>query len=333
MERTTAILDIPAATFLPGLIQRAAEMEFSVQDTPRGKAVELYYGTLEVIDTGERTTVELISSDATRLLGLRDTLTWHLDQVGLKHCITWAKMRTAGANPANLTLGHVVRVTEVSPNFTRVRLAGNYTRFLEGGLHFRLLMGPTGLGWPSCDDTGGTIWPGGVEAWHRPAYTVRDICPEGRWIDFDIFRHEGGRVNDWAALLTMGEEVGITGPGGTGHVDAPWVGLLGDETALPAIARMIRGAPASSRGEAVILVPTESDIQPVACPEGISLRWIFRDRGDTLIDAFRMMPIPEGPRYVFFAAEKSDAALAREHAAVVGLKRGEVHALAYWTAD
>ena len=332
MERTTAFLDIPAATFLPGLIQRAAEMEMAVADTPRGKAVELYYGTLEVIDTGPRTRVELVSSDAARLLNLRDTLTWHLDQVGLKHCITWAKMK-AGANPANLALGHVVWVSEISPNFTRVRLAGDYTRFLEGGFHFRLLLGPKELGWPSTDDTGGTVWPGGLAAWNRPVYTVRDICPEGRWIDFDVFRHDGGRANEWIATLEMGEEVGITGPGGTGHVSAPWVGLFGDETALPAVLRMIRGAPEGTRGEAVLLVPTEADIQRVDVPDGITLRWLCRDKGAVLMDAFRDLRLPEGPRYVFYAGEKAEVAEAREHAAAIGLKRGEAHTLVYWTAD
>ncbi|WP_128253153.1 siderophore-interacting protein [Falsirhodobacter deserti] len=329
MERTTACLDVPVGAFLPGLIRRAAELEVEVLDTPRGKSVNLFYGTLEVIETGLRTTVELTSTDGAHLVNLRDTLTWHLDQEGLNHCITWARMR-AGASPANMAVGRVVGASQISPNFTRVRLAGDYTRFLGGGLHFRLLLGPAGLGWPSTDETGGTVWPGGVEVWHRPAYTVRDICPEGRWIEFDIFRHEGGRVNDWAAALTPGEEVALTGPGGTGLTEAAWVGLMGDETALPAIIRMIRGAPEGTRGEAVILVPEQADVQAVECPVGITLRWIFRKNGDTLIDAFRSMQVPEGPRYVYFAAEKAEAADAREHAAKIGLKRGEVHALAYW---
>lgn len=332
MERTTAFLDIPAATFLPGLIQRAAEMEVEVSDTPRGKSVAMYYGTLEVIDTGARVQVELSSTDPVRLLNLRDTLSWHLEQVGLKHCVTWAKMK-AGANPANLALGRVVAVSDVSPNFVRVRLAGDYTRFLEGGFHFRLLLGPKGLGWPTTDETGGTVWPGGVNAWHRPAYTVREICREGRWIDFDVFRHEGGRALDWTTTLRPGDEVGLTGPGGTGHVEAPWVGLLGDETSAPAVIRMIRGCAEGTQGEAVILVPCKADVQEVDCPPGITLRWIFRDKGDTLMDAFRAMQVPEGPRYVYFAAEKAEAAEAREHAAAIGLKRGEVHALAYWARD
>ncbi|QUS36237.1 siderophore-interacting protein [Falsirhodobacter algicola] len=332
MQRTTAFLAIPAATFLPGLIQRATELELAVSDTPRGKSVNMFYGTLEVIDTGPSTTVELTSADGAQLVSLRETLSWHLDQAGLNHCVTWAKMRV-GANPANMALGRVARVLDISPNFRRIRLAGDYTRFLNGGLHFRLLIGPEGADWPTADDTGGTVWPGGVEAWHRPAYTVRDICPEGRWIDFDLFRHEGGRAHDWSGTLSPGQEVGLTGPGGTGLSEAPWIGLFGDETALPAVIRMIRGAPEGTVGEAVILVPTEADIQRVACPPGITLRWALRERGDTLIDAFRAARVPDGPRYVYFASEKAEAAAAREHGAALGLKRGELHALAYWTAD
>ncbi|WP_062762187.1 siderophore-interacting protein [Falsirhodobacter sp. alg1] len=331
MERTTAILDIPAATFLPGLIRRAAEIEAPVQVLDRGTRVQTHYGLLDVFEDGERIQVELSSKDSVNLLYLRDTLDWHLGLEGLKHCITWARMR-AGANPANMVLGHCESVTAVSPSFIRVRVRGDYSRFLDGGLHFRLLIAAKGSDWPYSDETGGTVWPSGVEAWHRPAYTIRHICPHGLWMEFDIFRHEGGRVNDWAATLQEGEEVALTGPGGTGLTEAPWIGLVGDETAMPAIIRMIEGAPLGTQGVATIVVPSAADVQPVSCPEGIQLTWAFRDQGASVMDVFRAMQVPEGPRYVYVAAEKSEAALAREHAKALGLKRGESHALAYWAA-
>ncbi|MCJ8140771.1 siderophore-interacting protein [Falsirhodobacter halotolerans] len=331
MQTTTATLAVPMRDFLPGLKARAAELDYPVTPTARGMSVAMYYGTLEVFEVDRVTTVQITSKDSVELLHLRDTLDWHLDQAGLKHCITWARMR-AGPNPANLAIGRVERVMQISPSFTRVRLGGDYTRFLDGGLHFRLLLGPAGTGWPTTDDTGGTVWPGGVEAWHRPAYTVRKVCPEGSWMEFDIFRHAGGTVNDWADGLRPGDEVALTGPGGTGLTEAPWIGLIGDETALPVIIRMIEGAPAGTQGVATILVPSRADVQTVRTPEGIVLRWAFRDEGATLIEAFRATEVPAGPRYVFFAGEKGEAALAREHGVALGLKRGEIHALAYWTA-
>lgn len=331
MQTTTATLDLPMHVFLPGLEERAKELEYPIHPTDRGVSVAMYYGTLEVFEVDSITTVQLTSKDSVELLHLRDTLDWHLDQAGLKHCITWARMR-AGPNPANLALGRVERVLQISPGFIRVRLGGDYTRFLNGGLHFRLLLGPAGGGWPTTDDTGGTVWPGGVEAWHRPAYTVRKVCPQGTWMEFDIFRHAGGKVNDWATALRPGDEVALTGPGGTGLTDAPWVAFIGDETALPVVIRMIEGAPEATTGVATILVPTRADVQTVKAPAGIEIRWAFREDDVTLIDIFRATEVPDGPRYVFFAGEKAEAALAREHGVKLGLKRGEIHALAYWTA-
>lgn len=329
METTSALLDLPFDMVLPELEHRIRDLGLELSDTADGKSAQMYYGTLTARPEGDFTRFDLASRDGAALLNLRDTLSWHLEQEGVKDRLIWAK-KAGGARPANLVIGQVAAVTALSPSFRRVRVAGDFTRFRANALHFRILMGPEGADWPVSDDTGGTVWQGGIEAWHRPVYTIRAICPDATWIEFDVFLHDGGRVTGWTASLVVGQEIALTGPGGSGISAAPWLGLFGDETAMPVVIRMIEGAAEGAVGVAALLVASKADVQPVACPEGITLTWLFRDQGSSLLDALRAMVLPDGPRYVFFASEGSEAATAREIGAELGLGRKEMHAVAYW---
>lgn len=329
MEITRARLDLPLTETLVLLSARAQLLEVPIVDLPEGKRLMLHYGTIDITG-GDETVFTLTAEDAVHLLNLRDLFVWQMEQDGYRDRILWDRRET-GPRPANFALGVVERVENISPSFRRVRLSGDFGRFREGGLHFRILLGPKGADWPATDDTGGTVWPEGIGAWHRPVYTARRICLEGGWIEFDIFIHEGGRVSEWSRGLKAGHEVGLTGPGGSGVSQAPWLGLAGDETALPVIIRMIEGAPSDAQGSATILVDSEDDVQPVACPPGICLTWTFRNCGGCPLEAFQQMSPPEGPRYMFFAGEKAQAEAARAHAATIGLKRGEFNAVSYWS--
>lgn len=229
-----------------------------------------------------------------------------------------------------MTLGHVAHVFELSPNFRRLRLTGDFRRFLTGGLHFRFMIGPEGAGLP-VETEAGLNWPGGPEAWHRPPYTVRAIDPLGSWIDIDIFLHAGGRVTNWSAGLKPGNPVGLTGPGGGGTIAADWVGLVGDETALPVILRMIQAFPATTCGQAFICVPDPGDVQHTPVPPKLRLIWIIEASGETPLSLLDRLALPASRRSVFFAGEKSQAEAARLWMARAGLTKDECRAAAYWT--
>ena len=56
--------------------------------------------------------------------------------------------------------------------------------------------------------------------------------------------------------------------------DARTVLLAGDETAAPAIARILEDARRELRGVAFIEVPEGGDILPIDAPAGVEVRWL-----------------------------------------------------------
>lgn len=227
-----------------------------------------------------------------------------------------------------LTVATVENVRRVSPSFRRLRLRGDFTAFATGGLHFRFMLGPPGAPLPTPGPEG-LDWPGGAQAWHRPAYTVRALDPGCAWIDVDIFLHDGGRVTAWTETLRGGEEVGLTGPGGGGIGHGGWHGLIGYETALPVVLRMIEALPPDARGRALIRVPHAEDAQKVALPPGFRLDWIT---GTSLPDLLEELSPPASNRFVFFAGEKAEAEQARAWMTARGIEKSESRAAAYWIA-
>jgi NADPH-dependent ferric siderophore reductase len=54
--------------------------------------------------------------------------------------------------------------------------------------------------------------------------------------------------------------------------------LVGDETAAPAIARILEDSPRDARGVAFIEVPSADDMLPIDAPDGVEVHWL--PRGD-----------------------------------------------------
>ncbi|MFC3088064.1 siderophore-interacting protein [Tabrizicola soli] len=237
--------------------------------------------------------------------------------------------------PGNHALAQVVEAQRISPSYTRVTVAGpELARFASGGLHFRLLFGPSGAGWPGVDTNGVTEWPQGAAAWHKPVYTTRKLWnPDGiPHLSFDVFMHEGGHVAGWCSSVGPGTEVVLAGPGGGKTPQhGGWHGFVGDETAVPVISRLLAEMPLDAGGTAVLVVPCAADVQPLDHPRGVSVHWITRDKGGTPLAGLDMLDIPDGPRSVFFAAEAAEAQSARKILAGRGLNKSEISSAAYWT--
>jgi ferric-chelate reductase (NADPH) len=156
---------------------------------------------------------------------------------------------------SNLAGAQVAAVTRISAHFSRVRVVGQgLQRFGDGGLHFRFLLSQTGRApvWPHIAADGRTVWPEGEDALHRPVCTTGALDPAGKWLDFDVFLHDGGRVTDRTYRVAAGDPVGVMGPSGRDIPQAGWIGLFGDETAMPAIARILAALHQTTTGQAYI---------------------------------------------------------------------------------
>ena len=172
---------------------------------------------------------------------LKEAATFHV--VG-RGCVTaqalsWTGPDQVGAYPPNFSLGRVAWVRPLGPDFLRMRIeARDIARLGRDMIHFRIVL-PQAEGmteWPRLSDTGQAVWPQDL---HRPAYTVSAIDVDAGWLETDIFVHDGGRICDFASRTRPGTELGVMGPGGGGVPLAASLLIGGDETAYPALSRII----------------------------------------------------------------------------------------------
>lgn len=331
MTSVTCIFPVPAGPGLDLLCSRAESFGAAVLRGPDGAEIQAARGRITARSVAAGLEIVITSdADADRDI-LRAALDGFAVQGGMAP-LDWRPAEGPARGPGRLIAARLLSRTRISPSYWRVRLEGDFSAFARGGLHFRLLLGPPGADRPVPNEAGGIDWPGGIDAWHRPPYTVRAIGPAAEWIDFDIFIHEGGRVTEWCDEARPGDSVMLTGPGGRGVRQAGWMGMVGDETALPVLLRAIEAAAPAARGQALILITDPADAQPAAPPPGLELRWIVRDGRTGLLDLLRRLQPPPRDRSIFFAGERAEAEAARLHAAETGFGAGEFHAAAYWTA-
>ena len=232
----------------------------------------------------------------------------------------------------------VVGVSDLTPRMRRVTLAGDdLLRFAgEDNLHVRLYFPPEGREpeWPT-RGADGLALPGDPERKpHVRKYTIRRIDAARGLVEVDFVLHEAaGPGSDWAKTARTGTVIGMAGPGGRSAKLVDWLLLAGDETALPAIARILEKLPDGSEGVALIEVEDESDRVSLAAPQGVEIRWLHRDGGaSVLFDAVRQTTIATGrSRFCWAGAEFDTIQAIRKHwRQDCGLDKSEQLAVAYW---
>ncbi|WP_298749965.1 siderophore-interacting protein [uncultured Serinicoccus sp.] len=188
-----------------------------------------------------------------------------------------------------------------------------------------------------------------VPASQRPVirnYTVRayrEHGVDGPELDVDFVVHgseehgDAGPASLWAQRCEVGDEVAIIDEGAIYHPleEAPLL-LAADESALPALAGILRHAPSEARGTAVVEVPHPDDRQALEGPEGIDVRWVVRPAGATpgaaVLAALREVPVPDGPVYAWVAGESDLATAARRHWVRHGIPKKQISFCGYWKA-
>ena len=332
METTTFL--VGSVERVLGIIKaRAKDRSLNLQENHEELMLTLPLGELVANRESNGLRLTLRAEDEMKLHLLQENIDNRLDEVAVALDRQWSRVK-AGSPPPNLTFAAVVSCIRISPSYYRISVIGNsLDRFLHNGLHFRVLFPPNSYEdqWPYISENGRTDWPGGIAEWHRPVYTTRKFDAKSGILQFDVFSHDGGRVSEWCKTLTAGMNVAIMGPGGEWFPEAKWLALFGDETGLPAIARILESLPDSTEAIATIIVPDTRDIQTLTARDGISVRWLTRDKGLTLIDALRELTIPDQERFVWFASERSEVTQAREMLLARGLHKSEIRAASYWT--
>lgn len=196
--------------------------------------------------------------------------------------LTWSKAASRAVLP-NLREAVVVSAENVTPRMRRVRLScADVSPFIGGDMHVRLLVPPKGRPpvWPGHRRDGRIAWPDGEDEILARPYTIRAVDSERRELAIDIFIHESNTVatpgSDFARDARAGDVVALLGPGSGSLPQARSMLMIGDESALPAIARIAAEIPAGTVLRAIIEVHDAAEEQPLPSAGQVDVRWLHR---------------------------------------------------------
>lgn len=282
------------------------------------------YGAVEIGVESGALGISVTSPNETYLFVAKSSVAEHLFEFarGEAFDLSWQ-----GDTPAPVHIPYfretVVRsVHAVTPAMRRIILACEDTaHFDSGGLHVRILIPPAGREpvWPWVGPDSRIIWPSAEDELVRRVYTVRSIDHSRRELAIDVVLHDDSPGSVWARDARPGDRVGVLGPGGGGVVPADWYLLCGDETALPAIARIAASLPATARAAIVIEVADPAEEQAICSDAQIDIAWLHRGGApagstDLLSKAVRGIEMPDtGPLFVFAGCEQTAAREIRRH--------------------
>ena len=184
---------------------------------------------------------------------------------------------------------------------------------------------------------------------HCANYTVADFRPAEMELDIDVVLHRRlsgeleGRVAQWAATAGPGDPVALLDEGLLFNPppDTSTVLLAGDESALPALAGILRSLPPSTTGHAVLEVPAQADIRDLPRPAGLELHWAVRAELDStatpgaaaltaLTGLARTGGFDPTQTYAFLVGESRLATEGRRHLVRQGLAKDRITFCGFW---
>ena len=234
----------------------------------------------------------------------------------------------------------VVSVTDVTPSVRRIVLTGTADAVAAAGPTISLLVprvGDRDPRWPQIARDGRIVWPSGAHGVALRSYTARRQDPAAATVEIDFVLHGDGPAATWAAAAAPGAPLGLAGGGSLGERPAAQVLLAGDETALPAITRILGAADRGTRGLALVEVADAAEEQPVPAPAGVAVRWLHRDgtppgESTLLADAVAALEPFAGPDMFAWVGAESAAvrAIRADLRGRWGLGRAQHHAIGYW---
>ncbi|MFJ4921575.1 siderophore-interacting protein [Streptomyces sp. NPDC088725] len=236
----------------------------------------------------------------------------------------------------------VVRTEWITPHMVRLVLGGDGLAGFEAAEftdhYIKVLFAAEGVTYPEPFDMERIRAEFPREQWPTTrTYTVRAWDPAARELSVDFVVHgDEGLAGPWAARARPGETVRFLGPGG-GYVPDPaagWHLLVGDESALPAIAASLERAPVGATVHAFVEVPAAEEEQKIVTPDGVEITWLHRaDRpvGEALVEAVRALEFPAGDVLAFVHGEAGFVKELRRHLRLErGIPRERLSISGYW---
>jgi NADPH-dependent ferric siderophore reductase len=209
------------------------------------------------------------------------------------------------------THAEVVRTERLTPHMIRVVLGGEGLEGFDAGPHTDRYVK---LLFPAAAAPEGRV--------PMRTYTIRSWDPAARELTIDFVAHgDDGLAGPWAAAARPGDPMSFFGPGGeyspSGTHD--WHLLVGDESALPAIAAALEAVPDGAPVLAVIEVASAEEEQDLTSPGVLDLRWVHRDAhpdrapGDVLVETVQALDFHPGTPQVFLHGDAGFVRTLRRH--------------------
>ncbi|MDU0340484.1 siderophore-interacting protein [Bosea rubneri] len=330
----------------PELMLRKLISVFAEYSTVVGSApscrLETRAGSVALTAGADALAIRIDASSQHALFALRAALAERLLSLSQddRPSLLWAGAGAAEREIPSFKAVSVARARNITPSMRRITLAcDDISHFERDGMHVSVLIPPSGRMpvWPRVGEDGRVIWPVGGDELARRTYSIRRIDREASELDIDVVLHGDSPGATWARTARAGDPIGLIGPSGGELPAADWYLLAGDETALPAIARIAEELPAKARATILLEVPNLEECQMISTRAHLDVHWLPRNgapAGTTslLETAIRSLAWPKcGAPYVLVGCEKRSA---REIRAFLRRDRGMVKdrhlVVGYW---
>ena len=242
--------------------------------------------------------------------------------------------------------GYVVDKQWLTPALVRVVLGGGdlgrWTMVEATDAYVNLAFAPPGAPYGPVFDPAAVRTEVDKQWWPaRRRYTVRTWDPDEKQLTLDFVVHgDVGVAGAWAVRAEVGDVLVLEGPAGGFLPDpeADWVLLVGDESAVPAIAVSLEVLPPGTLAVVRVLCDGPDHEMALECRGDLDLRWIHRSHGEgdelLLADALREIPFPRGRVQAFVHGEATEIREIRRHLlGERGLSRQDMSCSPYWRRD
>lgn len=212
--------------------------------------------------------------------------------------------------------GEVVAAADLTPRMRRVTVRAEAMRGIE-------LRAAQDVELHLADATGRRV---------KRRYTIRAARPATGELDLDVLLHGDWPGSTWGRTAVPGDPVSFQGPRGKLELrPAGWHLLVGDESALPAIAAICAALPADEPALAVLEVQDAADELPVAA----DTHWVHRGTSapgtpDHLLPVVESLPLPAGPGHGYLLGETRSMVTLRALLEARGLAHEAIFVKGYW---
>lgn len=304
-------------------------------------------GTARIRVKADTLVIELACPTEEALLMSRTSIAEHLFYFAGEDPfeLTWSDSTPLALLP-NIHEATVLRSEDITPRMRRVTFScADVAPFVGGDMHVRLLVPARGQTpvWPGLRPDGRVAWPEGDDELLVRVYTIRTVDIDRRELSIDFLQHPAPGVKtpgaDFARDAEPGQRVALLGPGGGSLPAAQSILLAGDESALPAIARIAEELPAGIRLQAIIEVLDASEEQQLSSAGSLDVRWLHRcdypaaAKGILAEETKKAVALTGGETFVWFAAEKEDVRSVRAFLKGRKYDRKNMYVAWYWERD